>query len=105
MSAVTRNTDISVGICSCCCPACPHVWTSVHIGGSSDVLADSLGVMRAPGDIGASTCPHCPISFSLTGSGTVFVDGRAVHRLGDIHIVGCGIGVVVSASPDVFAGG
>lgn len=103
MPGVTRNTDISVGICSCCCSSCPHGWVSVHVGGSTDVFANNLGVMRAPGDIGASTCPHCPTSYALTGSGQVDADGRAVHRLGDIHIVSCGTGVVVSSSNDVFS--
>lgn len=73
--------------------------------GSPDVYANGLNVMRAPNDIGACTCPHCPTSYSLTGSKTVFANKKAVHRLGDIHIVSCGTGIVVSASPNVFAGG
>lgn len=78
---------------------------SVHVGGSADVKANGLGVMRAPGDIGSSTCPHCPTSWSVGGSGTVRANGRGVHRLGDLHVVSCGTGVVVSASSNVNAGG
>lgn len=105
MPNVTRIGDISVGICACCCDACPHGWASVHVVGSPDVFANARNVMRAPGDIGMSSCPHCPTSFSMTGSGTVFANGKSVHRLGDVHVVGCGTGVVVSASPNVTAGG
>ena len=103
MPAVTRVTDISMGICGCCCDSCPHTWISVHVQGSPDVFANKRNVMRAPNDIGVSTCPHCPTSYSLTGSGTVFANKKAVHRLGDVHIVNCGTGIVISASPDVFA--
>ncbi|MBI9092724.1 MAG: hypothetical protein JEZ12_26205 [Desulfobacterium sp.] len=61
--------------------------------------------MRSPGDIGISTCPPCPISFSVTGSSTVKADKKAVHRLGDVHNVGCGTGIVVTSSSNVSAGG
>lgn len=103
MVAITRNTDLSMGICSCCCPSCPHVWISVHVGGSGRVRADRLGVMRAPGDIGVSNCPHCPTSFAVTGSPKNYADGRAIHRLGDVHNVSCGTGRVITASRRAFS--
>ncbi len=103
MAAVTRNTDLSMGICACCCPTCPHVWISVHVGGSKNVLANKKGVMRRH-DVGVSNCPHCPTSFAVTASNTVKANGRGVHRLGDTHNVACGTGVVVTASSNVFAG-
>jgi len=104
MPAVTRNGDISVGICACCCAGCPHIWTSTHFGGSNDVLANGRGVMRL-GDLGACTCPHCPISHAAVASPNVLVNGRGAHRLGDLHIVPCGTGNVVSASPNVIING
>lgn len=103
MSFVTRNTDISVGISSYGGKCCPHVWVSVHTGGSNTVRANGKAVMRAPGDEGSSTDPHSPTSMSLTGATRTFVDGRSVHRLGDLHMVTGGVGVVVSASPNVTA--
>ena len=102
MPAVTRNGDISIGVCSVGAPCCPHVWVSVHFGGSGDVLTNNQGTMRI-GDNGASSCPHCPIWFAVSGSPNVMVNGRSVHRLGDAHNVGCGSGSVVSASPNVIA--
>ncbi len=104
MPAVTRVSDISQGICSCCCASCPHAWISVHVAGSSSVNANGQGVMRT-GDIGSSTCPHCPTSFSVSGSSNVQVDGRPVHRVGDVHVVGCGTGIVISGSPNINING
>lgn len=105
MPAVTRTGDISIGICACCCSGCPHVWVSVHIVGSPDTFTNARETMRAPGDLGACTCPHCPISYSLTGASISYINNLRIHRLGDIHIVPCGTGVVVSASPDTFCEG
>ncbi len=103
MAAITRNGDLSMGICACCCPSCPHGWVSVHVGGSSNVRANNMGVMRDQ-DIGVSNCPHCPTSFAVTASRTVRANGRGVHRLGDVHNVACGSGLVISASSNIFAG-
>ena len=103
MAAVTRVSDISQGICGCCCSSCPHHWISVHVSGSPNVFANGRSVMRAPGDTGSSTCPHCPTSYSVTGSGSVKANGKPVHRLGDVHVVGCGTGLVISASSNVKA--
>jgi len=102
MRPVTRNGDISMGICACCCAGCPHVWISVHVGGSKNVLTNGRGTMRR-GDIGVSTCPHCPVSHAVEASPNVLVNNRGVHRLGDAHNLPCGTGVVVTASSNVFA--
>jgi len=102
MPPVTRNGDISIGTCACCCASCPHVWISVHVGGSRDVLTNNRGTMRR-NDIGVSTCPHCPISFAAQASPNVMVNDKGVHRLGDAHNVPCGPGVVVTASSNVIA--
>jgi len=102
MSGITRVSDISVGTCGCCCPDCPHPWVSVHVQGSPDIYANGRSVMRM-NDIGSSSCPHCSTSWAVQGSSNVFANKRPVHRLGDVHLVGCGSGVVVSASQDVLA--
>ena len=105
MPQLTRVGDISVGTCSCCCPGCPHGWVSVHIQGRPNVYASGKNVMGAPHDIGSSSCPHCPTSFSVTGSGTVNVEGKKAHRIGDVHNVACGTGVVVSGDSRILVGG
>ena len=105
MPGITRVSDISLGICGCCCDSCPHQWMSVHVQGSPDVFANGLSAMRAPGDVGSSTCPHCPASYSVTGSANVVINGRMAHRVGDVHIVACGTGIVISGSPDVRVNG
>jgi len=103
MKKVTRVGDLSLGICSIGSDCCPHTWISVHIKGSGSSYTNKRETMRV-GDIGLSTCPHCPISIALTGARYSFSENRPIHRLHDIHIVPCGIGFVITASGDTFAG-
>jgi len=76
----------------------------MHFDASPNVFANELNMMRI-GDLGISTCPHCVISYALTGSEMTFANNIPVHRVGDIHIVPCGTGVCITGSPDVFAEG
>lgn len=103
MRRLTRRGDISQGICTIGAACCLHTWVSVHVGGSKNVSANRRAAMRR-GDIGSSTCPHCPTSWGVSASRTVSANRRGLHRRGDVHVVGCGTGVVISASPNVFIG-
>ncbi|EPJ56350.1 MAG: PaaR repeat-containing protein [Osedax symbiont Rs2] len=71
---------------------------------SPDVFVNSIAVHRQ-GDSWPVHCnpiPLCHSSSLGSGSGTVFVNGKQLGRVGDP--VGCG-GAVASGSTNVFAGG
>lgn len=71
--------------------------------GSSDVLANNIGVVRV-GDLdtvhryGGRGCSSQHSVALSSGSGTVFVNGLALGRVGD------GSETLSSGSPNVFAG-
>ena len=102
LQANTRIGDISIGICSIGANCCPHTWVSVHIIGAPNTYTENRNQMRV-GDLGASTCPHCPISIALTGTNNSICEDRDIHRVRDIHIVPCGIGIVVTGSDNIFS--
>lgn len=73
-------------------------------GASPDVFVNSIGVHRQ-GDSYPVHCnpePLCHPSALAGGSSSVFVNGKAIGRIGDG--VGCGGSVAVGSS-NVFAGG
>lgn len=96
MPAVTRLGDICSG--HGCFPSRPSV------SASPDVFAEGIAVHRE-GDSwelhGCAVCaPHGGVLSS--GSGTVFVNGKQIGRIGDP--ISCGSSVATGAST-VFAGG
>jgi uncharacterized Zn-binding protein involved in type VI secretion len=75
-----------------------------NVGASDDVFVNGRGVHRQ-GDGWAVHCnpaPQCHASTLASGSGTVYVNGRQMGRIGDP--VACG-SVVAQGSGNVFAGG
>lgn len=93
---VARITDVCSGH-SPCFPSRPSV------EGSPDVFVNGLKAHRQ-GDLWAEHCcmGSCHTSVLLTGSQTVFVNGRQLGRIRDP--VACG-SIVGTASLNVFAGG
>ena len=80
--------------------ACPNV---PLVTASADVFINGLGCGRVSDSYAAHSCdihpPHVPVIAS--GSRSVFVNGLPIARIGDS--TSCG-GVVVSGSPNVWAG-
>lgn len=98
MPAVVRLGDTSTGH--------PHCYPSrPNIEASPNVFINGLGAHRL-GDAWAShgACPdHVPHGGNASGgSSTVFVNGRALCRIGDP--ISCG-DTMATGSPNVFAGG
>lgn len=95
MPAVHRHTDLCTG--HGCFPPRPNVQ------GSTDVFVNGLGAHRVT-DTWASHCcgPVCHASVQAGGSGTVYVNGLSLARIGDP--VACG-SVCATGSQNVFAGG
>lgn len=96
MPSVTRQGDLSTGHGSF--PPTPATESS------GDVFANGSGVVR----VGDAYEPHSSPSPSPShsraasgGSGTVRVNGKPVHRIGDS--IDCG-DASAQGSPDVFAG-
>ena len=65
------------------CPACPHPCVGPAIVGSPDVNVNNLPAMRVD-DTGIHAACCGPNTWSAkAGSGTVFINNKAAHRLGD----------------------
>jgi hypothetical protein len=79
--------------------------TTTTLGGSGDVFANNIGVVRQ-GDVntvhryGGRGCSARHQVGLSGGSGTVFVNNKALGRVGD----GYGGETISSGSPTVFAG-
>ena len=104
MPAVARIGDIHSGICSHGAPCCPHGVSGPIVAGSPDVKANSIPVGRL-GDAITHNCPHCGTGNISSASRTVKANGIGIARLGDSVVYPGGGGTIVSASPNVFAGG
>lgn len=95
MPAVTRLGDLCSG--HGCWPPRPSITAS------SNVLVNGKGAVRLNDQYAVHCCKSkCHDGLLAMGSGTVFVNGRSLGRIGDP--VNCG-SVVAQASSNVFAGG
>ena len=103
MTPQVRVTDHSFGCGSHGIPrCCGHCFGGVYIEGSPDTFVNNLSLIRAPGDLIASQCPHHATSYSSTGSPDTFTNNLANHRLDDVVDETCGTGNAISGSPDTF---
>ena len=100
MPGVTRKDDVTTTGHGCSA-------TTTVVGPSGDVFCNTRGVERkgdpaAPHTIPAGSPPVCvPHSAVINaGSGTVFVNGKAIARVGD----SCDAGAIFNGSSNVFAG-
>jgi uncharacterized Zn-binding protein involved in type VI secretion len=86
------------------CPGCPHVVSGPAIAGSRNVNVNG----RAALNVGATGVHVCCAGGQWTaqvGSTTVFINGQGAHRQGDAVKHCDTLGVMLSGSPDVSAGG
>ena len=105
MSAATRLSDETTGVCDIKAECCPHGRSGANTTCSGDVIINGRGAHRQ-GDNGSCRCPHGG-SFELKqGSGTVYINGARAIRIADpAKCDDCGeAGQVESGSRDVFIG-
>jgi len=101
MPGVTRKDDVTTTGHGCSA-------TTTVVGPSTNVFCNSKGVERKGDPAAAHTIPNSatpPVCVSHSavinaGSGTVFVNGKAIARIGD----SCDAGAIVAGSSNVFAG-
>ena len=87
------------------CPACPHTCIGPAINGSPNVKVNGRPAIRV-GDPGLHAACCGPNTFTTqTGSGTVFINGIAAHRKGDVVKHCGGVGSMQEGSDDVMTGG
>jgi uncharacterized Zn-binding protein involved in type VI secretion len=84
--------------------------TSASVAGSSNVLVNGIGVVRK-GDVmvahpDGNPCVPAPVLHTptlTTASSTVFVNGKAIGRVGDDYVMGVSH-IITTGSSNVFAG-
>jgi uncharacterized Zn-binding protein involved in type VI secretion len=105
MAAVVRQGDKTTGVCNKGLPCCPHSRSGTSQS-SSNVLINGLPVHRV-NDTGPTNCPHGGTFKSISGSGSVIINGQPVVTVGDPTVcMSCGMkGTHTEGSPDVFIGG
>ena len=105
MSAATRLSDETSGVCDIKAECCPHGRNGANTTCSGDVIINGRGAHRQ-GDNGSCRCPHGGTYSSVGASATVFVNGRGLTRVGDETVCqSCGqSGSHSSGSDNVFAG-
>jgi len=104
MAGVARLNDLHAGTCDHGESCCPHNVIGPIIAASGNVNANGRGVARL-GDKVTHNCPHCGTGFISSASGTVIVNGKGAARLGDLVTYPGGIGKIITASDNDFAGG
>lgn len=86
------------------CLGCPHTGVGPAVAGSPDVRCNGRPALRV-GDPGVhAACCSSNTWKAQTGSATVFINGRAAHRLDDLDKHCGGIGKLVEGSPNVIVG-
>jgi uncharacterized Zn-binding protein involved in type VI secretion len=87
------------------CPSCPHGAEGPAIAGSPNVLTNKMPSLRV-GDNGVHT-PCCGANtwVAQAGSGTVFINNKQAHRLGDADQHCGGVGQMIEGSNNVMVGG
>ncbi len=102
-----RLSDTSkVPSCVHGCPACPHPNPiGPAIVGSPDVLTNTRPSVRV-GDMGMhAACCNTNIWKATKGSGTVFINNKAAHRINDADEHCGGNGQMTTGSDNVIVGG
>ena len=87
------------------CPACPHPCVGPAIVGSPDVNVNKRPALRVQ-DVGIHVACCGPNMWTAAkGSGTVFINNKAAHRLGDQDTHCGGSGQMIEGSNNVMTGG
>ena len=87
------------------CPACPHPAVGPAIQGSPDVNVNKLPALRVDDPGVHSACCAENTWTATEGSATVFINGKAAHRMGDQNRHCGGMGTLIEGSPNVIVGG
>lgn len=92
----------NVQACAHGCPACPHPAIGPAIIGSPDVLTNGLPSLRVD-DFGMhAVCCNTNFWTATKGAQTVFINGKAAHRMNDAQKHCGGQGKLVEGSPNVM---
>ncbi|MFO0657654.1 MAG: PAAR domain-containing protein [Polyangia bacterium] len=87
------------------CVACVHSCVGPAIAGSPNVNVNSMPALRVK-DPGVHAACCGPNTWEAAkGSGTVFINGKAAHRLGDMTRHCGGVGKLIEGSGNVIVGG
>jgi outer membrane protein OmpA-like peptidoglycan-associated protein/uncharacterized Zn-binding protein involved in type VI secretion len=86
------------------CPACPHPAIGPAIQGSPDVNVNKRPALRVDDTGIHMACCGTNTWTATQGSLTVFINGKAAHRMGDQNRHCGGLGQLVEGSPNVIVG-
>jgi uncharacterized Zn-binding protein involved in type VI secretion len=87
------------------CPACPHPCIGPAIKGSPNVLVNTRPALRVTDNGIHAACCGPNTWVAQKGSGTVFINNLAAHRLGDADQHCGGMGQLIEGSNNVMVGG
>jgi uncharacterized Zn-binding protein involved in type VI secretion len=87
------------------CPGCPHTCVGPAIIGSPDVMVNNRPALRVDDTGVHSACCGSNTWTATMGSGTVFINKKAAHRLGDQDRHCGGVGQMIEGSSNVITGG
>jgi hypothetical protein len=108
MPGISRTQDLGTGQCKAGHPDVPRGqpkdFVTEFVTGATTVFLNNRP-MTIVGSIGVTDCGHS--TMAVSGSGTVFAENMAVHRLNDVGVINEGDGeyVTVSSSDNANAGG
>lgn len=86
------------------CPACPHPAIGPAIIGSPDVNVNKRPALRVDDTGVHAACCGTNTWTATKGSMTVFINGKAAHRMGDQNRHCGGMGTLIEGSPNVIVG-
>src|SRR5579859_3757825 len=86
------------------CPACPHSVMGPGVSGSPDVNVNGRPALRVSDQGKHAACCAGNSWEANTGSATVFINGKAAHRIGDLTVHCGGTGKLAEGSADVIVG-
>ena len=101
MPGICRIGDIGYGLCTV--PDSDHNVTGIIVAGAGRSLTEKSNIARLD-DMIISDCGHST-SYINSGSGTVFVEGSPVARIGDTFSGSTWDGTLISGAGTVLAGG
>ena len=87
------------------CPKCPHTAVGPAVMGSPDVITNGRPSLRVQDPGGHAVCCGPNTWVCMTGSGTVMINNKAAHRMGDQDKHCGGMGQLIEGSTNVITGG
>lgn len=86
------------------CPGCPHPVTGPGISGSPNVFVNKRPALRMSDRGIHAACCAGNTWVAQVGSATVFINGKAAHRVGDATFHCGGMGKLIEGSDNVLVG-